>query len=200
MPIKVVVGDGISEEIRWWEKGFHLADGPWTKDEYGSYFPAPPLKCGPKIYSKLKSNERGQGITSPTPTPPGEEKGMSRILRSYQLTVTWSMDNYRDIVNRQSPNMKKKLVLLHNPSIPNKVLTMNRINNKSFYHKYFSWRESPLVANFQFFKIVNISILQSNRRLDLDEDKKSKVSVTNPASFCLLPHLPPFTKNLLGTV
>lgn len=105
-----------------------------------------------------------------------------------------------DIVNRQLLSKhEKKLVLLPNPSVTNKVLTMNRINNKSFYHKYFSWRENPLVANFQFFKIVNISILQSNRRLDLDEDQKSKVSVTNPASFCLPPHLPLFTKNLSGT-
>lgn len=102
-------------------------------------------------------------------------------------------------IGSYSMNMKK-LVLLPNPSVPNKVLTMNRINNKSFYHKYFSWRESPLVANFQFFKIVNISILQSNRRLNLDENKKPKVSVINPASFCLPPHFPLFTKNLSGTV
>lgn len=150
-------------------------------------------------------------MTSPTPTPTDEEKGMSRTLRS--LSTGCHMANGQ--LQRQefmfetlsigsySLNMKK-LVLLPNPSVPNKVLTMNRINNKSFYHKYFSWRESPLVANFQFFKIVNISILQSNRRLNLDENKKPKVSVINPASLCLPPHSPPpfffLTKNLSGTV
>lgn len=76
---------------------------------------------------------------------------------------------------------------LPNPSVLNKALTMNGVNSESFYHEYFFWRKSQLVASFQFFKIFNISILQSNRSLNISGEEKSKVSITNPASFLAPP-------------